>query len=201
VKFLFVIICSSFLVNFSFSQEKNEDKYISQVNNYQADIKQKLSDYEPEVFTYSYCNRYVNQNGDTLRRKCTGGREIAFYLVKDKIVKVVDKQFGHDSLEFKIATEYLLKNDSLVLVTKSFRKEISLRNVLIEEDRIYFYNIRPYYHLAKYFKGLKIHELSFYDTPLVSAPSDTDISYKSDLEELLFNYSNKKMAVYKEVVK
>jgi len=179
------------------------DKVIKEIRNYYNQTTSELLKVNPEVFTFSDCIGFIDENGDTILYEGDGDngvQKISIYKIKNNIVRVVDFNSGSSGSYHEAETEYTIKNGTLIFVFVSQGEhsyDMNLGNpTKLKEERIYYNKGKPYLHVKREFDGLAKDQKSFYKQKNEIASEKYDNFYIELLQEILTNYNSNNMSYY-----
>ena len=205
MRICYLIIFLSFSLNLK-SQDLYEDSIIKSIRSSYARINDRTKKIIPVIYKFSYCGRYINEAGDTLFEGECEEREFSLFKFGDRIVRVNDKSYGGEGGIHSTSIEYNFVNDSLIFVFISsnhnfgYTDNLKGNEINLEEERIYFNKLIPYFHVKRTFHGSENNRNDFYKLKQDKVSVESDNYYIQSANEIIANYLNNQMSKYEEEI-
>jgi hypothetical protein len=202
-----VILIALMLTLSNTAQDLYSDAEIKKIRVRCSTINLWVSDTNAEVFTFIDGSAFIDENGDTIYEGEGEQRTVSIYKKDNKIIRITDQYASYEGEARLRSIEYNLYNDTLIFVftTESVQSYVPQEDkgfhLYKSEDRIYFKNLTPYYHLARSFSGYTSDLTDFAKDSLQEETGTlNDTMFIDNLNEIKTNYLTHYMKVYERVI-
>lgn len=190
-----------------YSQKINSDPVIKDIRLKYKAISESVLQSQKDSFEFNYGDAYINEQGDTVYEGEGELRDFIIFIKENHIIRIIDSYTTTEGESRTRSTEYNLYNDTLLFVFVSEEghsyNEMDDDGYRISrlEERIYFKNLKPYYHLRKDYSGYTNDSIDFKkDVSNRETDTNSDFIYTDELKEIVNNYLNNHMDAYRRVI-